>query len=300
MAETVAEPRVAVGTEVAVDVLLALGHEVVNASGVLCPLQVKVLPEGGSSHVEHSTPVLADDVHSLLVASVHCQCLQHVVSVEGGEALGATYCHVVAAGLVGFHHACNGHQSRCLLESVGVHSLLAQSGLHVAALLCVCFIAQQGAHLGGILHGPHQQCMVACIHTFAVGAAGPVEEVCAHGIVAVLVYALVYLVDESQDVVAMLLEELLVAESHVPVMLYDEVPQRVGTHAVYPCGQRVLLAREVHTGVETLVVTEYVAYGSGLRVHVTQPHQAVALHSVPDVFLHVEVYGVGACHPDVV
>ena len=35
-------------------------------------------------------------------------------------------------------------------------------------------------------------------------------------------------------------------------------------------------------------------------MHVTDPNEAVSLHAIPQVFLHVQVHGVGTCLPDAV
>ena len=54
----------------------------------------------------------------------------------------------------------------------------------------------------------------------------------------------------------MLLEEVDVAEVAIPVILHDEIPHRVGAHAVEPVGQRILLCGQVEAGIVALFVTE--------------------------------------------
>ena len=66
--------------------------------------------------------------------------------------------------------------------------------------------------------------MIACIHSLGVGTAGPVEEVSPHGIITLGIYALIYQVHETQDIVTVLLQIFLVPEPHVPVILDDEIP----------------------------------------------------------------------------
>ena len=75
MAEAMAESRITIGTEVAMDILFSLWHKLIDTPYILCPLQVKVFPECRGSQVEHASPELADDVHSLLVVATLGQSL---------------------------------------------------------------------------------------------------------------------------------------------------------------------------------------------------------------------------------
>ena len=118
VAEAVAEADVAVCTETAMDIVLALGHELVDACGILGPFQVEVFPESRGSHVEHASPELADDVHRLGIPAVHSEGLKHIVTVEGGESLRSSHGHIVAASLGRVHQPGYRHQGGSLLEVV--------------------------------------------------------------------------------------------------------------------------------------------------------------------------------------
>ena len=107
--EAVAEAEVTVAAEIAVDVILALGRELVDTPRVLGPFEVEVFPEGSGPHIEHATPELADNVHCLLVVSGHSQRLKHVVPVESGESLRSAREQEVLAGRFGVHETRNQH-----------------------------------------------------------------------------------------------------------------------------------------------------------------------------------------------
>ncbi len=67
MAETVAEAGVAVIPEIAMNIVHLLRRKLVYPRRVLHPLDVKVFPESGGTHVEHSTPIVADDLQRLIL-----------------------------------------------------------------------------------------------------------------------------------------------------------------------------------------------------------------------------------------
>ena len=85
-----------------------------------------------------------------------------------------------------------------------------------------------------------------------------------------------------------------------PVLLDEHPPHRVGADAVHPLGGRRDVADEVEAARHDLVEAEDGVDRADLRVHVAEPDEAVALDAVPEVFLHVEVHGVGAGLPDAV
>ena len=82
-----AQPRVAVLAEIAVDIVLARNRQLVDAVGVARPLQIEVLPEGRRAEVEHAAPVAADHVERAGDIAGFGAGQQHEVAVEGADAV---------------------------------------------------------------------------------------------------------------------------------------------------------------------------------------------------------------------
>jgi len=126
MAEAVAIAGVTVSPEGTMDVVFPFHRKFIDPGGVLHPLHVEILPEGGGSHIEHSAPVSLDDVQGLVVHAGQPEGLQHIKPVKSGEPSGAIDGHHFAARLPGIHHSGHGHQCRRLLKPVVSHHFPAE------------------------------------------------------------------------------------------------------------------------------------------------------------------------------
>ena len=80
----------------------------------------------------------------------------------------------------------------------------------------------------------------------------------------------------------------------------EQPPDGVRADTVHPLGHRRHVANQVKALGDDFVIPEHSADGHHLRMKVANPHQAVALHTIPNVLLHVEVYGIRPRHPNVV
>ena len=96
------------------------------------------------------------------------------------------------------------------------------------------------------------------------------------------------------------LKEVQVSKVLIPIVLNNQVPHRISTHPVHPLWKRPLPTSQVHACIETLLVTENGADRACLGMHITQPDQTVALDTIPNILLHIEMHGVGPRHPDLI
>ena len=205
--------------------------------------------------------------------------------------------HIALSHVAGVHAACYHHERSRLAQLFGGGDVAADASGHGAALVLSCRVAEDVAELGCGIHAPHRERLDAYAHARLVGTRRPVEEdvgtEAAHA-----VDREVYLVYELGDIVAVALQQRSVGMVHPPVVLYDEIPERIGGHVVEPAGQRKLTAGEVERPRHHVGVAEDGVDGGHLGVHVAYPHQAVALDAVPEKLLHAQLYGVGSCEPD--
>ena len=80
----------------------------------------------------------------------------------------------------------------------------------------------------------------------------------------------------------------------------EQPPDGIGTDSVHPVGHGSGIANQVQTLGDDFIVSEHGVYRHEFGMQVANPYQAVALHTVPNIFLHIEVYGIGSRHPNVV
>ena len=85
-----------------------------------------------------------------------------------------------------------------------------------------------------------------------------------------------------------------------PLFVYKHPPHRVGTDAVHPTGHGRDGARQIEAFRHDFVVAEDAVDHAHLRMHISQPDEAVAFNAVPEIILHVELDRVGADLPDLV
>jgi len=301
MTQAVAEPFVAIGAEVAVNVLFAGRHKLVNAGGVFRPLEVEILPEGGGAEVEHGAPELADVVESALDIASFGAGLQHIIAVEGREAVGPVAGQNVAVEGGGVAQAGQRQERGGLFAAAGVGGVLTEPGEGLGGLGGSGLVLERPGHLGARFKGHDHEGLEAGMDGLFVLARGPVEEThLRQRFGAVRPDVAGKGAQEAGQVRLLLAEIVQVAGLAVPIPLDEDPPQGVGTDAVHPFGQRGVVADEVEAGVDDAHGAEDGADGAGFGVHVADPDQAVALDAVPDIVLQVEIDGVGAGVPDAV
>ena len=282
-------------------VYLTFGHQLVYATRILYPLDVEVFPEGGSTQIEHGTPILADAVEGLLIVARLGQRLEHVVTVESGIFLRTTHANHLLIGLLGIHQARNGHERRTLLRLVMLGHVTLQFTRSLLTFLRQVLVVQSQSHLGTGIHSHHHQGLQAGIHTLLILARRPVEEaVSVQHLLAVLVYLGHQMTEQGSEISLLLAEVIQVALIIIPVAMDEQPPDGVRADAVHPLGHGSHVANQVEALGNDFVIPEHGADGHHLRMKVANPHQAVAFHAIPNVFLHVEVHGVRTGHPDIV
>ena len=176
VAEAVAEALVAVVAEIAMDVLLALRHEFIDAGGVLGPGQVEILPEAGRAQVQHGAPVLTDAVQAALDIPSLGAGLEDVVPVEGAHACSAPDGENLLVKRSGVLQVGQSHQGCRLLAGTRVRDVLAQTCRRVPAALGLIRFLKHITQLGPCVQGHHEQGVQPRVRGLFVGAGRPIQE----------------------------------------------------------------------------------------------------------------------------
>ena len=87
---------------------------------------------------------------------------------------------------------------------------------------------------------------------------------------------------------------------HIIIVMDQSPPERIGANTVHPTRQRRLVAGLVERLFHHLVVAENRQHRTELRMCIAHPNEPVALDPVPQVVLHIEVYGISSRHPNAV
>ena len=299
VAEGMTELDVAIVAVVAVDVHLALGDHLVDAAGVLHPVKIEVLPEGGGAHIQHTAPVLLHIAQSACVVACHGFGGHDVVAHEGGVAVAAAGDHDPLVDLDGVGKPCQHHEGVGLLGGGGgglVALHLLGGGLAEGGGLVLAQLAEQ---VSAVVQRQLQKALKAHVLGHGIIVGGPVQETAlGEGLAAVLVHEGGQQGQQAPEVVSLLLQVGLVTEGAVPIAVDQEPPDGVGRDAVHPRAHGGLIADHVQGAGDDLVVAEGGQDGVDLGVHITDPDQTVALDAVPQVLLHIDVGGVGGGVPD--
>ena len=84
----------------------------------------------------------------------------------------------------------------------------------------------------------------------------------------------------------------------IVVTLNEQPPHRVRAETVHPPGQRSVGFAEIERAAHHIVVAPYIIDCHHLRMKIAEPYEAVALHAIPQIILHIELYGICTCFPD--
>ena len=125
----------------------------------------------------------------------------------------------------------------------------------------------------------------------------PIYETAFLEILAGAVHASRNLPEEPGNVFVLLLQIVQIPRIIIKVTLDNAPPHGVGTNAVHPFIGTGAVAREIQTLPNNVLAAEYRIDGHHLRMHVPNPYQAVAFDAIPDIVLHVEMYGVCSSLP---
>ena len=86
---------------------------------------------------------------------------------------------------------------------------------------------------------------------------------------------------------ALLAEIIAVARIHVPVVLEQQPPYRIGGYTVHPCADRSLVTHKIHRAHNDILRAENRENGHDLGLHIAYPYKAVTLYTVPQILLHI-------------
>ncbi len=301
VAKAVPEAFVAVGAEVAMDILLAGRDKFVDAGGIGDPIEVEILPEGGGSEVEHGAPVSADEIEGGLGVAGFGQCLQHIEAVEGGDAFRSVELEDGIGGWSGIDHAGQGEEGGAGLGPVDFGDDLASAGGGVGAELGGAGVAEGGEEAGAAFEGHDQQALEAGGYALGIGGTGPVEEAEAvDTFLAIGADELGEAPEERGEVRLLGFEVRAVGVMEPEILVDDHPPHGIAGDAVHPFGDGGDVAGEIERAWHDFVEAEDGMDGTDFGVHVADPDQAIAFDAVPEVFLHVEMNGIGAHLPDLI
>ena len=86
MAEAVTQPLVTIFPEVGVKIVFARNRQFGDRRGVFEPVQIEILPEGRRTEVEHTAPVVADDIERSCDISGRRARQQNKIAVKSADA----------------------------------------------------------------------------------------------------------------------------------------------------------------------------------------------------------------------
>ena len=262
---------------------------------------IEVFPESRGPQVEHRTPIIGDDLQSLVVKAAFGQRLEHVISVEGRETFRPAPgdhrpAHLAGVGQPGQHE----HRRRLLVPQVVGH-VPPQPPQRPMALRLHLPVAEPAADFGAGLHGHHHQGLIPGMDHVGHLGRGPVQQaLAALQVLAVAVHLRRQHPQQGTHIFLLFTEIVQIALVHIQVAVDNDPPHRVGRDPVHPPGQRRIVAHVVEAPAHDLIAAEHALDGHHLGVHVPEPYQAVAFHPVPEVLLHIEVDGIGPRLPDAV
>ena len=150
------------------------------------------------------------------------------------------------------------------------------------------------------VQGPDRQSLQSGVDHVRLVVGRPVDEAAVRIGLLVILHILHHRMQEVRHVFLLLLQVGLVSIPLIQMVLQDNPPERVRTDAVHPVRGRSLVPHIVQALADDLLVAEHRIHGNHLRMHVADPDQTVALHTVPEVVLHAQVHRIGARLPDFV
>ena len=165
-------------------------------------------------------------------------------------------------------------------------------------------IAENFQHVGTCIQRKSYKTLHTCMHSFGIGIVRPVKELAGHLLDTVFIDERCDVSHELGQIFFLFRKVGLVAVCHVPFLVEQNPPQRIRRHTVHPFGgdfgDRRFFSCEIERLRNDIVVAECGNDGHNLGMHIADPDKTVALDAVPQVFLHVQMRGVGCRVPDLV
>src|SRR5690554_6314484 len=126
---------------------------------------------------------------------------------------------------------------------------------------------------------------------------GPVQKTSPIQILFSFRYPVCDLWNESLQITLLVSQIVQITLVQVVVPVDNDPPEGVGGDAIHPSGQWGSIPGKVKTLCDHLVITKDAVDGHHFGVHVTHPDKPVPFDTVPQVILHVQMYGICTCLP---
>ncbi len=291
VAQAVPEALVAIRAEVAVNVLLALGHDFVNRRGILHPVDREILPERRRAHLKHAAPERAHIVQRARNVPAQRPRLHDVAAHEAGIAPRAVLRQPFGIDRLRVRRARYGQNCRRGLAFGWLRAIPSHAARRLRAGFRQRLLAEHGQHARRVVQRQLQKPLHALVRSRLVPAGRPVEELPGHLLASCLVHQEHQLLRQSRKVFPLLFEIGFVAGVQIPVMIDDHPPQRVARHVVHPPGYRRVRFQEIERLRNHILTAEEIQNRQHLCVHIAHPHKAVALDAVPQAALHAQMRG---------
>ena len=280
---------------------LSFWHQLVYTGCILGPVDVEIFPESGSTQVEHRTPIFADDIHSALVIACLGHGFEHVVTIERREALCASYTQHILVGFLGLHESGQCHEGCPLLGLVMVGNVFLQLLRSLGTSVCQFLVAHRQCHFMTGIHGHNHKGLQSGIHALHIRRRRPVEESgSVQHFLAILIDFGHQMVEQGSHVFLLFLQVIQVALIEIPVLVNEQPPNGIGTDAIHPVRYRSGIANQIQALRNHFIVSEHGIHGHEFGMQIAYPYQTVTLHPVPNVFLHIEMNGIGSRHPNII
>ena len=280
---------------------LSFRYQFVDTGCILGPVNVEIFPESGSTQVEHRTPIFADDIHSTLVIACLGHGFEHVVTIERREALCASYTQHILVGFLSLHESSQCHEGCPLLGLVMVGNVFLQLLRSLGTSVCQFLVAHSQCHFMTGIHSHDHKGLQSGIHALHIRRRRPVEESgSVQHFLAILIDFGHQMVVQGSHVFLLFLQVIQVALIEIPVLMNEQPPNGIRADAIHPVRYRSGITNQIQTLRNDFIVTEHGIHSHEFGMQIANPDQTVALHPVPNVFLHIEVNGISSRHPNII
>ena len=301
MAKAVAESLVAIGAKVTMQVFLAGRNQLVDPAGIRRPVEIEILPEGRCPHVEHPAPVGADQIERRIDVATLGQSLEHVESVERGNALCAIRQKNLIGCFAGVAHTRQREERRPRFGGIciGHHQPAAVSRLPTQARhagIAQCIHESRTA-----VECHHQKPLQAGRHSLLIRRAGPVEKPHAVDLFfSIGAHKRRQPLKKRREIGLLSLQIGTIARVLPEFLMNQHPPHRVAGDAVHPLRHRRHIARQIERFLHHVVIAKHRRNRAHFGVHVANPHQTIAFDAIPEVVLHAQMHGIGPGLPDAI
>ena len=298
VAEAMTEALVAVSAAIAVTVFFSRRHKLVDPAGIFRPGQLEVLPQRRRPEVEHPSPVDANQIEGRIDLPRFGERLEDIDAVKRRHASRSTGEEGVLCGLLRVAHSGEGQQRRSRLRSIHIRHHLPPPIRRLPAQRRHGVITELIHEPGAGVERHHEQPLESGRHSFLVRRARPVQKPQpVDPLPAIRPDERREPLEKLREIRPLGLEIGSVAPMHPQLLVDQHPPHRIARDPVHPLGHRRGITRQIERFWHDVVMAKDSFDRAKLRMHVADPHEAIALDAVPEVVLHAEVNGVGPHFP---